>query len=325
MTDFLIIAAMILGIPGISLVVDALLTALWQSSHKQIVIAGTFVVVAIGAYAASFVVDMVMLAWAGEIPWVNIVWPCWTWSLIATCALAVGAGRPTPKLTRILPFVIFGVFAMSAAIVHPRHIVTALLLILGGIIYAWATGGVRNVSQTRARKISRQSLPSAFAIGDYRIDTQLSVSQELVELTEYEYKFFTPMFKNEKIYKAPPTVFLGRPWNIMLGTVNGRIYKVAAFVELDNIAEANHLTDEVMRYCISRLGKPMEEHSGHIIRDARDGNIIAVLPQVFEQPKHILWDTRDGNVILQTGTVMGTAGINLFVTSRAAGSLERVV
>lgn len=297
MIRFLLISAVIIGL---SLVTNVFLNGL-QRSHRLILLAGTFVVVAVGAYAASFVLDMVMLAWAGELPPGNIVWPCMTWSVISTCALAVGAGRPTPKSIRIVPFVIFGGIAMAAAIAHPRHIVTALVLILVGFIYVWAAGSADNSPQTGTRKFSRYSLPSAFAIGDYRIDTSISVTHKLVELTAEEYEFFTRMFKNEKTYKVPPAVLLGRSWNVMLGTVGGRVWKVAAFVELDNIAEAKRLTDEVMRYCISQLGKPTEEQSGLIT-----------------------WDTRDGNVILQHATVMGTAAINLFVTSRAASSFERL-
>jgi hypothetical protein len=126
-------------------------------------------------------------------------------------------------------------------------------------------------------------------------------SHKLVELTADEYKSFAPVFKNEKTYKAPPTSFLGRSWNVMLGTVAGRIWKVAAFIELDNINESQALIDVATRYCISHLGKPTEE-----------------------QPGLITWDTRDGNVILQTASVMGTVAINLFVTSSAAGSFERL-
>ena len=295
---FLFIAAVTIGL---SFTANASLNTLRRSSHKRILVAATFVVVAIGAYAASFVFDMVMLAWAGEIPPGNIVWPSMTWSLTCVCALAVGAGRPTPLSVRLVPFVIFGGFAMAAAIAHPRHIVTALLLILVGVIYAWSAGSAGNMPKTQAPKGSRAGLPSSFPIGVYRIDSPTPISHELVELTAEEYKFFARMFKNEKTYKAPPVVFLGRSWNVMLGTVDGRVWKVAAFVELDNMAEAKRLTDEVMKYCISQLGKPAEQ-----------------------QPHLITWDTRDGNVILQTATVMGTAAINLFVTSRAAGSFEQL-
>jgi hypothetical protein len=190
---------------------------------------------------------------------------------------------------------------MITAIVHPRSIVPALLMILGGVIYGLATGSAGNPHQTRTREVSWQILPLSFAIGEYRIDTQISALHKLVELTTEEYKFFTRVFKNEKTYKAPPTIFLGRSWNVMLGTVNGRVWKVATFIELDNVSEANRLSDDVMGYCISHLGKPMEK-----------------------QPNIITWDTRDGNIILQTATVMGTVAINLYVTSCAVGSFMRL-
>lgn len=129
----------------------------------------------------------------------------------------------------------------------------------------------------------------------------LSESHELVELTPDEYKFFAREFKNEKTYNAPPTSFLGRSWNVMLGTVAGRIWKVAAFVELDNLSESQALIDVARKHCISHLGRPTEE-----------------------QPGLVTWDTRDGNVILRTASIMGTVEIHLFVTSTAAGSFERV-
>ncbi len=286
---------------GLSLVTKQLLLNL-RPSHRLIFLCGTFVVVAIGAYAASFVLDMVMLAWAGDLPLCKIVWPSITWSVISIGALFVGTGRAfTPAAIRILPFAIFGGLGMATAIVHPKNIAPALILILGGVMYAWSPGIAGESPQRMAIGVPRQSLPSSFDIGGYRIDTQVSASQKLVELTPKEYKIFARMFKNEKTYYAPPATFLGRSWNIMLGTVGGHVWKVAAFVEIENIAEAKRITDAAMRYCISTLGEPAEQQSGITT-----------------------WDTRDGNVILQTATVMGTEAINLFVTSRSAGSFELI-
>lgn len=301
MTGFPLYLLSVAIIFGLSFVANAFLNAL-QRTHRRILIAGTFVVIAVGAYSASFVLDMVMLVWAEEVPLSNIVWPCMTWSLISTCALVVGAGRSTPFVVRILPFTFFGGLAMLAAFLHPRHIVTALFLIFGGVIYGWAAGSTDDPSQTRTRDVSRQSLPSAFGIGDYWIDTPVPASHELVELTAQEYKFFARKFKNEKTYKATPAMFLGRSWKIMLGTVDGRVWKIAAFVELDNMAEAKRLSDDVMKYCISQLGKPTEEQ--------RSGLTI--------------WDTKDGNIVLQTASVMGSAAINLFVTSSSVGSFKQL-
>ena len=73
-------------------------------SWRPIFIGVTFIVVGIGAYAASFVTDMIAKALAGLAPPANIVRPCITWSLIAVCSLAICARRPVPFLIRAAPF-----------------------------------------------------------------------------------------------------------------------------------------------------------------------------------------------------------------------------
>lgn len=190
---------------------------------------------------------------------------------------------------------------MLATAIHARNIVTALVLMLGGLGYVWAVGSARQSPRARSGPPSREGLPSSFAIGGYRIDAPVPASKDLVELTPTEYKFFARAFKNERTYKAPSATFLGRLWNVMLGTVDGGVYKVAAFVELDDKTEAERLIGVAMRHCTSQLGKPTEE-----------------------KPGFVTWDTRDGNVILQNASVMGTVSINVFVTASAVHSFTRL-
>jgi hypothetical protein len=100
MGAFLVIAALIVGT---ALAANALLNVLGRSGGGLLV-GGTFIVVAAGAYTTPFVFDMVTLAWTGELPAANIVWPCITWSLISFSALVVGAGRSVPFAARAMPF-----------------------------------------------------------------------------------------------------------------------------------------------------------------------------------------------------------------------------
>jgi len=291
---------MFAGIVALSLAANACLKAL-ERSNRALLIAATFVVLAIGAYSASFVLDMLMSALLGELPADNVILPGTTWSIVSVCALMVGARRSVPAAVRSLPFLIFGGLAMAATAFHSRNIVTALVLILGGLGYAWASGTVRQSPRAGSDRPSREGLPPSFAIGRYRINAPASSWKDLVELTPGEYKFFARVFKNERTYEAPPATFLGRPWKVMLGTVDGRIYKVAAFVEFDDKPEAERVTSAAMHYCTSQLGKPAEE-----------------------KPGLVTWDTRDGNVILQTASIMGTVTVNVFVTSSAVRSFARL-
>ncbi len=114
--------------------VNALLNLLGRSGGPALAV-GTFAVVGAGAYAALFVFDMITLAWAGQVPPANIVWPCVTWSLIALSSLMVSAGRPVPFAVRATPFWLFGGLAVLSSLEHPRNLGTAIALILGGFAY----------------------------------------------------------------------------------------------------------------------------------------------------------------------------------------------
>jgi hypothetical protein len=108
-------------------------------------------------------------------------------------------------------------------------------------------------------------------------------------------------FEGEINYNAPVLVFLGRPWKLMLGTVNGKVYKIAPYLELDNKQEANPIAMETLRYCTEHLGQPAAQNTGMFI-----------------------WDTTDGNVVLQTAETAEGLEINLFITSRAVRNFKKL-
>lgn len=142
---------------------------------------------------------------------------------------------------------------------------------------------------------------TSFPVGIYRLSDQIDTIEGLVELSEAEYQVMTRNFDGEHIYKAPTVMFIGRPWNMMLGAVHGRIYKLAPYLEMGDKQEANRLAFDALSYCRSQLGKPSQQETGLFI-----------------------WDTIDGNVILQTADAADGFAINLFITSNAVRTPVRI-
>ena len=147
----------------------------------------------------------------------------------------------------------------------------------------------------------KPSTCSCFPIGEYCFDMQIETIKGLKELSSNEYAVMNKTFKGEQIFHAPPVMFLGRSWKIMLGTVYGRAYKIAAYLELHDKNEANRAALGTLYYCKQQLGKPTEQKTGFFF-----------------------WKTVDGNVLLQTAETTEGFGINLFVTSSTVNNFEYV-
>jgi hypothetical protein len=146
----------------------------------------------------------------------------------------------------------------------------------------------------------KSSTARCFSIGRFTLDAPLPQSTELREISAHEYAVMGRTFEDESIFHAPPEVFLDRTWNIDLGSVAGRIYKIAAYLEFRSKAEANPVAMQALSYCTEQLGKPAEQQTGFFA-----------------------WDTSDGNVILQTAETAEGLAINLFETSRAVRHFKR--
>jgi hypothetical protein len=123
----------------------------------------------------------------------------------------------------------------------------------------------------------------------------------LTEFSEGEYQAMGRQFKNERKFHAPKVTFLGGPWSLLLGTVDGNIYKIAPYLEFQTKQEANPAAMEALQYCTSQLGKPSSQKTGMFI-----------------------WDTLDGNVILQTADTAEGLTVNLFITSKNVTHFERL-
>jgi hypothetical protein len=133
----------------------------------------------------------------------------------------------------------------------------------------------------------------SFELGGYSLEMHPSSLGNLTELTEGEYLHFPRQLRGEAIYHAPPTEFLGYRWDMMIGMVDGEIYKLGASVEVDDQEQAVELIQSVFKACEVQLGTPTQEEQGLFV-----------------------WDTNDGNVILQTASVTGTVAINIYATSK---------
>jgi hypothetical protein len=143
--------------------------------------------------------------------------------------------------------------------------------------------------------------PTCFPVGTYSLGMSIAGVRGLAEFSRMEYEIYGRPFEGEKDYNGPEVDFAGRRWKVALGTVNGKVYKIALFFDSDDGKAATNAFTDMMQYCLQRLGKASEH---------RD--------DLF------FWDTSDGNVVLQgVGKTMGTYSVNLFETSRAVRGFIR--
>ena len=134
---------------------------------------------------------------------------------------------------------------------------------------------------------------ASLPIGKYRLNMALEDVTGLTEFTQAEYKIYCRQFQGERNYNTPAVDFLKRQWKVALGTVGGRVYKIALYFESVSRGTVTDVSTDVMEYCQQRLGKPTEQNDTLFI-----------------------WDASDGNVVLQLGKAGNTYQINFFQTSR---------
>jgi hypothetical protein len=140
---------------------------------------------------------------------------------------------------------------------------------------------------------------ASFSVGPYRLNAPIAELTALVEFSPEEYAIMGRQFKGERSYNARQIMFLDRPWQVMIQTVNGHISKIAPRIELTSKREANPIAMEALQFCPMELGKPNEQKSGFFV-----------------------WDTIDGNVLLQTAETVEGLLIALFLTSSSVQKFE---
>ena len=141
----------------------------------------------------------------------------------------------------------------------------------------------------------------SFPIGAYTLDMMLREEPPLREFSPDEYEVMGKQFVGERIFHAPEVEFVGRPWNLTLGAVQGKLYKIAPFLELRNKDEANEAAFGALTFCNEQIGRPAEQRTGLFI-----------------------WDTTDGNVILQTAEAKDGFAVNLFLTANSLREFQRL-
>jgi len=174
-------------------------------------------------------------------------------------------------------------------------------LVVGGFAYRSASVKRDTVpAQGDQHKVRRGHAP---AIGVYRLDMQTPDERKLVELSQDERDALKAaiQFKGERIYHAPSAEFAGASWDVVLGAVNSRVYKVSAVLSLGTLDQRNAMWQRLDGLLRKSLGTPA-----------------SVSPIVTA------WDTEDGNVVMNVGKAGGAHFIVLTLTSSGAATFERI-
>ena len=93
-------------------------------------------------------------------------------------------------------------------------------------------------------------------IGDYSLGQYIDKESHLVEISQLGYKGLPKMFHGEKLFRAPDVTFLGYSWNMVLGVINHRIYKLSAQFISDNARMADITYSEAINFCSKQYGTP---------------------------------------------------------------------
>ncbi len=138
-------------------------------------------------------------------------------------------------------------------------------------------------------------------IGEYHLGQDIKTVRGLVEFTPEEYAALWSFqggvgLPGEQVFNAPKVTFNRHLWDLVVGTLNGRIYKLALQYISSDRAEARSIFEETLKFVKSQMGAPAEQ---------------------TKTPKRYLWDSTDGNVVLAEREAMASWCINLLLTSRA--------
>ncbi len=149
------------------------------------------------------------------------------------------------------------------------------------------------------------SLFPDFSIGGYTLNSFIPESSEIKELGDKEHLVLGKKFKNEVIYKAPHRTFHKQKWDMLIGTVAGKIYKL----HLNN----TFLTDEEAYRCNALTCYSFEKKLGEATDKSFEDHAI----------NHI-WDTHYGNVHLGYIRLAETYNVNISATSNIVATFERL-
>lgn len=136
----------------------------------------------------------------------------------------------------------------------------------------------------------------------YRLDMKTDDLSSLTEISAAEKQALQLVveFRNERIYHAPPANFAASSWEIMLGTVNGKVYKISALLAVGTRNSRNATWGKVDAILRTHLGTP-----------------------AASTKSMLTWDTEDGNVVVNHADAAGTYAVVITLTSRAVSSFAR--
>ena len=146
-----------------------------------------------------------------------------------------------------------------------------------------------------ARQEEAVVAPSPFSVGPYQLEAPVAGLKGLVEWSGDEYKSMGRQFHGEKNFHAPPVMFMGRQWKLIVGTVDGKIYKLAPHTQFTDKLAALQTLEATLRFYRENVGEPAKP-----------------------QPGLYIWDVPEANVIVQTAEASDGFGIGLFVTAGSA-------
>jgi hypothetical protein len=249
----------------------------------------------ISAYSLSFALDMLIGGLVGVYPATAFL-PVVTWSGLCAVTLLAALKLNGLKSGLWVPFCVFGAVAIIGGIIgtHRYNLSVGGLVLVQAVLIGAAKRKRRMTGTTQERggpKIRKGHAPT---IGPYHLDMNLADLSKLVELTPVEKRALNIAveFKNERIYHAQPAEFAGASWDIVLGAVDGRVYKVSALLAFDSREQRNGPRRNLDGLLQTTLGTPATATATVII-----------------------WDTVDGNVVMNDGEVGGVFGLVLTLTS----------
>jgi hypothetical protein len=98
-------------------------------------------------------------------------------------------------------------------------------------------------------------------IGNYYLDQALDAQEPgLIEFTELDYKTIPKLFRNEKIYSGSSMSLWGYEWDSIIGTVNGRIYRIALTSNLE-LPVPEITINQIIADFTEQFGEPKKEAS----------------------------------------------------------------
>lgn len=250
--------------------------AVWVS-HKSPIFRNVvaFCLAGGASYSAGFVFNMWVLASTGGIvPPSNVIWPTWTWLSITTACLVAAFQTIGSPYALAIPFFLNAILVFSLSPSLNEVIFIAMPLFLVSV----ATFFYR-------RKISlgtKYGTISSVPVGIYKLNGSIKDVNGLIEFSPVEYRTMGRQFGDEKNYNAPPVLFLGRSWKVLLQTVHSQICKIALHIEPESTSNANAIAMQTFQYCTELLGKPTKQITGLFVWDATDGNAVLQIAETAE-------------------------------------------